>query len=204
MKIKKTEVKRGRGRPRKEPDVKKKTDLAEPVIKSEESPKGIITEDELLDKVQSVRQTGESLPEEHQTEIEPGIKLEDNLLNAENAEEIKPSATTDTPGVPVEGDAIAEMENAMILVPLEQEMNLPKDFLRLNEQDQKLLSMVRPDDLGVTKSPEWYWSIFGLLNVSKFTKWFFYNRRMKKEAAKKKAKEESLKVQEFKSLEVEK
>lgn len=192
--MKKEKPKRGRGRPRKvQPvkDEKKKTDYPEQPQASEEiTPKGIISEDDLLKKAESIRATGEELPAEHQTEIEPGEQLENDLISSEINEpqaegEQQPAAAA---GEPVQGDAIAEMENRMLLAPLEMGMNLPEGLLILNGGDQALLAMVRPDDLEIKKSPEAYWTVLGLLNVSKFMNWFIYNLR-KKRAAKKAAAE---------------
>lgn len=188
------EKKRGRGRPRKPepaPAEKKKTDSPAQQQPEENSLKGIITEDELLNKAESIRKTGEELPAEHQTEIEPGTGLENDLIKLASGEEItenteveQPAATSPEP-MSAGGDVIAEMENNIVLVPLEEGLGLKKGFLRINEDEQKLLAMVRPDDMEAKKSQEWYWGIFGLLNLSKALKWYLYNLRQKKEAKKK-------------------
>lgn len=197
-------VKRGRGRPKKyfentgqvekslqqqiqnpitKFDIKKKTDSVEPVLEKENSPKGIITEGDLLEKVESVKATGEQLPDENKTTIEPGTGLETELINS--GQETTGVAAETEASAEAQGDVIAEMENNMILSPLEVGLDLQKGFLTISKDEQKLLAMVRPDDLEIKKSPEAYWTVLGLLNVSKFIKWFVWNWRRKKEEKKK-------------------
>lgn len=200
--MKKEKTKRGRGRPRKvAPEIKekKRTALVEPSQPVEDSPKGIITEDEILKKAASIRATGEELPEEEQTEIEPGQQLEADLLAAdEQSPEDAAGSNSERPntGSPAQGDVIAQMENSMVLAPLEEGLGLQKGFLIMTEADQNLLAMVRPDDLEIKKSPEGYWTVFSLLNVSKFMKWFIWNWRQKKAARQKAAEEKAKREQQ--------
>lgn len=195
---KKIETKRGRGRPK--GSFKKKeqppTDLAGQEPPQDFTPKGIISEGELLQKVDSIRKTGESLPEEHQTEIAPGESLESELISAG---EEQPGAGTEgepgqqpatgTGGETIPGDVILEMENNMLMSPIEEGLNLERGFLSFTKQEQNLAAKVRPDDLEIKKSAETYWLIVGLLNVSKFLKWLVWNWRKRKDE-KKKATEE--------------
>jgi len=194
--IKKTKPTRGRPRkhPKPEPEqVSRKVSESGPV-------KGVISEDELMQKVQQVKATADSLPESEHSNIPPGNELEKDLLQAagiapepEPGEEGQPLAEPEkkpeAPPVnkdnPQSIDAICDLENALLLTPIEFGIDLPKGFLQITEQEKILQAQFRPDEIVFKKSSEWYWGINITLLFSKFLKWLFWNMRNKREAKRK-------------------
>jgi hypothetical protein len=139
--------------------------------------------------------------------LEPGNKLEQELLEAagvapepEPGAEPAPQAKEPATAAPADvTDVICEMENNILLKPLEYGLGLEKNFLCITEDEQKLCAAFRPDDMEVKKSAEWYWGINITLLFSKFLKWLFFNMRQKREAKQKAAEEKRKEKEEEKT-----